>query len=163
MTLTALTKKATVSGTYWYAYKGPQTKMDIQRIQAAVQSAVAAPLHQKLRNAIREQILDGTLQPGETLPSERAMKDHFGVSRATVRQAVTALIQDGYLQSVAGTGTFVLEPAQQSTSAGLIGLITSSPNFNFFYPQLTAAFNQRIRSAGYGLVMSLHDESADQV
>lgn len=135
--------------------------MDIQRIKDAVQSATAAPLHQKLRDAIQAQIVDATLKPGETLPSERAMKDHFGVSRATVRQAVNALIQDGFLQSIAGTGTFVLEQPVQSSTIGLIGLITSSPNFNFFYPQLTAAFSQRIRGAGYGLVMSLHDESAD--
>lgn len=135
--------------------------MDIQRIQAAVQSATPAPLYQKLRDAIHEQIADGTLQPGETLPSERAMKEHFGVSRATVRQAVNALIQEGFLQSIAGTGTFVLERRVQNSPIGLIGLITSSPNFNFFYPQLTAAFNQRIRQAGYGLAMALHDERAE--
>ena len=135
--------------------------MDIERIKAAVQSTTPAPLHQKLHDAIYEQIIDGTLQPGETLPSERIMKDHFGVSRSTVRQAVNALIQDGFLQSIAGTGTFVLELPMKASASSLIGLITSSPNFNFFYPQLTAAFNQHIRQAGYGLVMALHDEQAD--
>jgi len=137
--------------------------MDIERIQEAVAAPTPAPLHQKLRDAIFEQISDGTLQAGETLPSERAMKEHFGVSRATVRQAVNSLIQDGYLQSIAGTGTFVLEQLRKMTSAGLIGLITSSPNFNFFYPQLATSFNDRIRSAGYGLVMSLHSEHADMM
>ncbi|MEL6524628.1 MAG: GntR family transcriptional regulator [Chloroflexota bacterium] len=135
--------------------------MNIDRIRDAVEAPTPAPLHQKLRDAIFEQIYDGTLQAGETLPSERAMKEHFSVSRATVRQAVNTLIQEGYLQSVAGTGTFVLEQSKKMTSAGLLGLVTSSPNFNFFYPQLTAAFNNRIRSAGYGLVMSLHSEDAD--
>jgi GntR family transcriptional regulator of arabinose operon len=135
--------------------------MDIERINAVVRSTAPAPLHQKLREAIQEQIVDGTLKPGETLPSERVMKEHFGVSRATVRQAVNALIQDGFLQSIPGTGTFVLELPVKSTASGLVGLITSSPNFNFFYPQLTAAFNQRIRQAGYGLVMALHSEHAD--
>lgn len=137
--------------------------MDIKRIQSAITDAKPAPLHQKLREAIHEQIVDNTLNAGDTLPSERAMKEHFGVSRATVRQAVNSLIQDGFLQSVPGTGTFVLEQARKSTSSGLIGLITSSPNFNFFYPQLTAAFNERIRAAGYGLMMSLHSEHADML
>jgi len=135
--------------------------MNIDRIRDAVDAPTPAPLHQKLRDAIFEQISDGTLKAGDTLPGERAMKEHFGVSRATVRQAVTSLIQEGYLQSVAGTGTFVLEQSRKMSSAGLIGLITSSPNFNFFYPQLAASFNDRIRSAGYGLVMSLHSENAD--
>lgn len=135
--------------------------MNIDRIKETVQSAKPAPLHQKLREAIQEQIMDGTLKSGETLPSERAMKDFFSVSRATVRQAVNALINEGFLQSIAGTGTFVLEKATKPSMTGLIGLVTSSPNFNFFYPQLTAAFNQRIRESGYGLVMSLHSEHAE--
>jgi GntR family transcriptional regulator of arabinose operon len=135
--------------------------MDTQRIQAHVQSATPAPLHQKLREAIREQVLDGTLPPGTTLPSERLMKEQFGISRATVRQAINALIQDGFLQSIPGTGTFVLQQETKPTTTGLIGLITSSPNFTFFYPQLTAAFNERIREASYGLVMTLHSEHAE--
>lgn len=137
--------------------------MDIERIKAAVKSSVPAPLHQKLREAIQDQIMDGTLQTGEALPSERLMKEHFGVSRATIRQAINTLIQDGFLQSVAGTGTFVLEQATRQMATGLVGLITSSPNFNFFYPQLTATFNQRIREAGHGLVMSLHSEQAENL
>jgi len=135
--------------------------VNIDRIKVVVNSPTPAPKHQKLRDAILEQINDHTLKPGETLPSERAMKENFGVSRATVRQAINGLIQDGFLQSVAGTGTFVLEPPVRSRVNGLIGLITSSPNFNFFYPHLAAAFNRRIRDAGYGLVMSLHSEHAD--
>lgn len=135
--------------------------MDIARIRAAVTANTPAPLHQKLRDAIHQQILDGTLQPGETLPSERAMKEHFGLSRATVRQAINGLIRDGLLQSIAGTGTFVLEPPVTATNSGLVGLITSSANFNFFYPQLASSFNQQMRRAGYGLLMSLHEERAD--
>jgi GntR family transcriptional regulator of arabinose operon len=135
--------------------------MDIARIKEAVNAPTPAPLHQKLREAIREQVQDSTLQPGDSLPSERVMRDHFGVSRSTVRQAINALIQEGVLQSIPGTGTFVLEQTQPATTTPLIGLITSSPNFHFFYPQLTAAFNRRLRSAGYGFVMALHNEQAD--
>ena len=135
--------------------------MDIARIKEAMNASAPAPLHQKLREAIREQVQDGTLQPGDSLPSERIMKDHFGVSRSTVRQAINALIQDSVLQSIPGTGTFVLEQTQPVTTTPLIGLITSSPNFHFFYPQLTAAFNRRLRDAGYGFVMALHNEQAE--
>jgi len=137
--------------------------MDIERIRERVQLSAPAPLHQKLQQAIQEQITDQTLKPGEALPSERAMKEAFGISRATVRQAINTLIQEGFLQSVAGTGTFVLEQPVQSSSAGVIGLVTSSPNFNFFYPQLTAAFNHRIRARGHGLMMALHNERAELV
>jgi GntR family transcriptional regulator of arabinose operon len=137
--------------------------MDIERIQLALKAPTAAPLHQKLRESIHEQIVDGTLKPGDLLPSERALEDFLGVSRTTVRQAVNVLISDGFLQSIAGKGTFVLKQSSKASATGLVGLITSSPNFNFFYPQLAAAFNQRIRAEGYGLVMSLHNEQADKL
>jgi DNA-binding LacI/PurR family transcriptional regulator len=135
--------------------------MDTQRIKQHLASPTAAPLHQKLRDAIQAQISDGTLSPGDILPSERLLKEILNISRATIRQAVNTLIQDGFLQSIAGTGTFVLEQRDPPTMRHLIGLVTSSPNFNFFYPQLTAAFHERIREAGYGVVMALHNEQAN--
>lgn len=50
------------------------------------------------------------LRPGDPVPSERELCDRFGVSRMTVRQAVDALVVDGLLQRVQGSGTFVARP-----------------------------------------------------
>lgn len=137
--------------------------MDLDRIKELVHGPTPAPLHVRLRRAIHAQIIDGTLTPGESLPSERALQEYLDVSRATVRQAIGALIQAGLLQSVAGTGTFVLEPQDSVTGSGLglIGLIVSTPNFHFFYPQLAAAFNAVVRRSDYGLVMALHNEEVE--
>jgi GntR family transcriptional regulator, arabinose operon transcriptional repressor len=135
--------------------------MDLERIKQVLHAPTPAPLHTRLRRAIHAQIIDGTLQPGDSLPSERALQQHLNVSRATVRQAIGALIQAGLLQSVPGTGTFVLEPPEAASNFGLIGLVVSTPNFHFFYPQLAAAFNTVIRRSDYGLTMALHNERAD--
>lgn len=134
--------------------------MDLQRIKESVHTPAPAPLHVRLRRAIHAQIVDGTLQPGASLPSERALQQAINVSRATVRQAISALIQAGLLQSVPGTGTFVMEPPHEARRLGLIGLVVSTPNFHFFYPQLAAAFNAVVRGADYGMVMALHNEQA---
>ena len=50
------------------------------------------------------------LGPGDPVPSERELCDRFGVSRMTVRQAVDALVVEGMLQRVQGSGTFVARP-----------------------------------------------------
>jgi GntR family transcriptional regulator len=63
----------------------------------------------KIRDYLRECILDGRLKPHDQLPPESALIDQFGVSRITVRQALKALVQEGQLYRVPGKGTYVAE------------------------------------------------------
>lgn len=53
----------------------------------------------------------GLLHPGDRLPSERDLAEQLGISRSTLRQGLTALIQSGHLVSTRGRsgGTFVAE------------------------------------------------------
>jgi DNA-binding FadR family transcriptional regulator len=53
----------------------------------------------------------GLLGAGERLPPERELADRLGISRSTLRQAITTLVQSGHLMSMRGRagGTFVTE------------------------------------------------------
>jgi GntR family transcriptional regulator, transcriptional repressor for pyruvate dehydrogenase complex len=53
----------------------------------------------------------GILGPGTRLPSERELAEQLGISRSTLRQAITTLVQSGHLNSVRGRGggTFVVQ------------------------------------------------------
>ena len=53
----------------------------------------------------------GILPPGSRLPAERALADQLGISRSTLRQALTALVQSGHLTASRGRGggTFVTD------------------------------------------------------
>jgi GntR family transcriptional repressor for pyruvate dehydrogenase complex len=57
--------------------------------------------------ALQQQILRGELQPGQRLPSERALSESLGVSRPTVREAVQALSAMNVLEARRGSGTYV--------------------------------------------------------
>jgi GntR family transcriptional repressor for pyruvate dehydrogenase complex len=68
----------------------------------------------------------GLLGPGEQLPAERELCRQLGISRTTLRQALTALVQSGHLTAARGRsgGTFVAEsppPADPPTAALLTG------------------------------------------
>jgi DNA-binding FadR family transcriptional regulator len=62
---------------------------------------------ERLGTAIRV----GLLPPGTRLPAERRLASELGISRSTLRQALTTLVQSGHLTSTRGRsgGTFVTE------------------------------------------------------
>ena len=70
------------------------------------------PLYEALYRCIREDILTGRLQPGEKLPSKRALAEHLEVSKITVEGAYDQLVAEGYLRSREKVGYFVeaMEP-----------------------------------------------------
>lgn len=68
------------------------------------------PLYIQLIDRVQDHIDRHGLQPGDRLPSEPDLHRRFGVSRATVRQALQHLEADGFVERVQGKGTFVASP-----------------------------------------------------
>jgi len=68
------------------------------------------PLYYRLKTHILAQIRAGTYAPGQMLPSERQLQEEHAVSRATVRQALTELVNEGVLERRQGVGTIVAAP-----------------------------------------------------
>src|SRR5262249_60686384 len=57
----------------------------------------------------RQAILSGTLAAGERLPSTRDLAEQARVSRTVVLLAYDQLLAEGFVQGVAGSGTYVAE------------------------------------------------------
>lgn len=72
-------------------------------------SAGTAPLYAQIRDALRVRIQAGEFSPGGMIPAEAELVRVFRVSRQTVRQALHALVAEGYLVRSRGKGTFVLQ------------------------------------------------------
>ena len=68
------------------------------------------PLYVQIKERLRGQILDGTYQPHQQLPSESEMIAALKVSRITVRQALSDLENEGMIFRVHGKGSFVSKP-----------------------------------------------------
>ncbi len=67
------------------------------------------PLYYQLKEALRKNILAGVWKSGEKIPTERQLSENFGVSIAVVRQAVSLLVEEGFLIKRQGKGTFVVD------------------------------------------------------
>ncbi|MFD7575594.1 GntR family transcriptional regulator [Streptomyces sp. NPDC059810] len=62
----------------------------------------------------RKQIQDGTLQPGDTMPSMRQVSEEFGVALTTVNRAFRQLKNEGLTLPKAGVGTVVAGPVSNN-------------------------------------------------
>jgi GntR family transcriptional regulator len=78
--------------------------------------------------ALRDQISDGRLSGGETLPGEQRLAESYGVSRVTVRRALDALSDAGLIDRRAGSGTTVRAQSLTGNRAAM--------DFNTLMPQL---------------------------
>ena len=60
-----------------------------------------------VRDGLRRAVITGSYLPGSKLPNEDALATRFAVSRATIREAVRGLVEEGYLARRQGSGTYV--------------------------------------------------------
>jgi GntR family transcriptional repressor for pyruvate dehydrogenase complex len=83
----------------------------------------AVPREDTLANRVTGQIeasiVEGRLQPGQRLPSERELADQFGVSRTVVREAVRGLVAKGLLEVRPGSGTMIRSPSARAVSQSM--------------------------------------------
>lgn len=79
----------------------------------------AAPLYVRLKEALGR-FMSAELSVGDLLPSEAQLIDEYGVSRTTVRLALSALANEGLIVRKQGKGSFVAQPKKNVTYLGTL-------------------------------------------
>jgi DNA-binding FadR family transcriptional regulator len=74
---------------------------------------VAVKQYERVAERLRDRVVHGELQPGERLPNESTLATDFGVSRATVREALRVLAAQNLIRTSkgAGGGSYVTLPS----------------------------------------------------
>ncbi len=75
---------------------------------------VAKPRYQQLKDLIIGRISAGDLRPSDRVPSENELVEAMNVSRMTANRALRELNDEGYVERIAGRGTFVSDFRSQS-------------------------------------------------
>src|SRR6201995_4585982 len=92
----------------------------------------SVPLHIQVRETIRRQVRDGELiDKSGRLMTEAELGRHFGVSRITIRNAISPLVNEGMFARTRGRGTFLRSNQPENWVGKLMG------------------FSETIRDAGY--------------
>jgi len=84
-------------------------------------SVARGPAHELVAQQLREAIVGGELPPGSRLPTEFELRESFGVSRATIREALGSLVGQGLITKTRGIngGSFVSAPSVDQASESL--------------------------------------------
>lgn len=102
------------------------------------------PLYLQLHHALRNTILYGQLGSGTQLPPTRVLATELAVSRTTVVTAFDQLLAEGYLETRAGSGTFVASTLPEDL---LHVQIPQYPvQYNEQHPRLSQASQRMVHS-----------------
>ena len=77
-------------------------------------NAVVKPRYQQLKEMIIARISSGELRPMDRVPSENELVESMRVSRMTANRALRELNDEGYVERIAGRGTFVADMRSRS-------------------------------------------------
>ena len=83
--------------------------MEIAKGASGRDQTSEAPVFVRVAHQILAAIRDGSFPPGDRLPSEQVLCERFGVSRPSLREALSALQFAGFLASKQGFGTVVVD------------------------------------------------------
>jgi len=76
----------------------------------SLDKSIPIPLYYQLKKQLLSLIENSSIREGEMLPPENDLCRMLNVSRPTIRQAFTELVNEGYLNRYKGKGTFVSTP-----------------------------------------------------
>ena len=74
---------------------------------------------------LKRRILQGEYQNGQRLPGENEMAGEFAMSRQTVRQALSLLEQEGFIQRRQGSGTYVRRVERRRERSWNVGVMAT--------------------------------------
>lgn len=97
---------------------------------------------------LRSRIVSGRWTPGQLLPGEREMLAELGVSRTTLRHALSVLVSDGLVVRKKNTGTFVAD-TQVVTVAILVDYRAMASPFFDYYRRLVDEAKKSVSDSRY--------------
>lgn len=114
------------------------------------------PKYLTIKNKIKQLIEKETYGLGTKIPSEADLRKEYEVSRHTIRQAVSELVNDGYLIKQQGSGTFVSDHYKQmnkSNGKKMIGVITTYIS-DYIFPYIIRGIEEELSKHNYSLMLS---------
>jgi GntR family transcriptional regulator len=104
------------------------------------------PLFSRIQEYIADLILTGKLKPESKIQSEREFSEDLGVSRMTVRKALTELVNEGLLERKHGSGTYVAKPKITYDAREMVNYVQAMQRRNIATASQLLEFDEMVAS-----------------
>lgn len=119
------------------------------------------PKYREIIDWVRKEVYSGKLSYGEQLATESEISARFGVSRQTVRRALSDLIHSGLIESRRGSGSYVVyRPEFCRKKSRVVGVITTYVD-TYIFPSIIRGIENELSAAGYSLQLALTQNRTD--
>jgi len=120
--------------------------------------------YEEIVNWVQARLDCGELDQGDRLESENELTAIFGVSRQTVRHAISVLDNRGMVDRRRGSGTYIKIPEKQErkiTKTKRIGIVTTYVNEYIFLP-IIQEMERVLSKSGYNMQVSFTNNSIEK-
>lgn len=114
--------------------------------------------YERIVESIVEEIRSGTLHVGDKLPTEEELGKQYGVSRQTVRQALTQLKSRRLIEKQQGSGSFISQEATAVRRTRRIAVITTYIS-TYIFPSILRGIESAATAAGYSILLKATNNS----
>jgi len=120
-------------------------------------------VYEKLRDDIIKQIKNDEIRPNECVFSENQLAKMYSISPKSVRKAVAELVNNGYLYTIKGKGTFVADQKKSTRSnasrSKILGLIVADLAISF-HSDMVRAIEDTAYKNGFQIILGNADNDA---
>ena len=115
--------------------------------------------YQQIVTWVKSEVQAGSIRPGDKLPSESELCERFAVSRSAVRQALTTLVHEGWLESRKGIGTFCM--AKKGVHTGDLALVCYFAS-SYIFPAIVTAFERTAQRNGFHMLFNQSESDLEK-
>lgn len=113
------------------------------------------PKYLIIKNDIQRKIINEKYPLNSKIPSEMELRETYDVSRHTIRQSISELVNDGYLIKVHGSGTYVSDSYLEKSTKKMktIGIITTYLS-DYIFPSIIRGIEEELSKHNYSLMLA---------
>lgn len=118
--------------------------------------------YQFLVNWIKEKIESGELRPGEKMYSENELSEMLGLSRQTVRRAIGILEEEGLVERIRGSGTYIGRQNRDARKRTMNIAVISTYVDRYIFPSTLEGIARTLSGAGYMTQIAFTNNRVDE-